>query len=284
MITFANGKYVGKCEAAPCPDNSTSLASGKSGSAIGCVCDPGFEGAVWNDAVDAWSRCEPIQCPENAERYPSENPSFMCQCSKGYGGSIQWDGHKFTGKCTELDTEPVYAVVPVESVAGVVCKSVDGVTQSTGTFSTQHNGVLLDFVKETTLRCDIAVSPRDFSRVRGKFTVKVLTQGVKVAMSKAVTEWHNILTDVNPGERTIALGTPYNIISPGEEGFDFKTAPTATFSLVETSVTPTKILRVEVHQGMGAQLVLDFSEVETLNSVSEYIVMSTTVSSLPSRQ
>merc|ERR1712146_10254 len=174
-------------------------------------------------------------------------------------------GYKFDGKCEELDAEPAFGVVPVESVAGAVCRSVDGVTQSTGSFSTEHNGILFDFALETTIRCDIAVGARDFSKVRGSFTVKALSPGVEVSENKAVTEWHNIL-------------------SPGEENFTFNIAPTATFQIAETAVTPTKTLRVEVHQSAGAKVAIDFSQVETLNSVSEYVVMSTTVSSLPSRR
>merc|ERR1712146_468891 len=128
---------------------------------------------------------------------------------------------------------------------------VDGVTQSTGSFSTEHNGILFDFALETTIRCDIAVGARDFSKVRGSFTVKALSPGVEVSENKAVTEWHNILKDVNPAERTIAIGTPYNIVSPGEEDFSFRVAPQATFAIAESAVTP-KTLRVEVHQAAGA--------------------------------
>lgn len=288
-ITFAAGQFVGQCLAVSCPVNST-MANGSTSEGFGCVCDAGFSGASWNDDKDEWEQCELVDCPDNAARYPTTRPSWMCQCAPGFGGEISWDWTilNFVGKCEAHTAQPEYSALSAAAMATTVCASVDGIAESTATYSASQGGILFDFVKETTIRCDIQVGAVDFSKIKGVMSITQQNVGVDVVQNSVILEWHNSLKlPLDNSKKSIALGTPFNIVYAGDESFSMNALGTTTavlpISQDPVAVTPTKTLRMEVQQAAGAKFLVSLSGIETYNSVSEYVIMTTTTTSLPTR-
>jgi len=205
-----------------------------------------------------------VACPANSEGHPH------CTCKAGYSGSILWDGSKFVGNCTENSQANVWEPVDVPD-SSISCLLIRGPPTSAAT----STGSTLEFSfggSSTTisiLRCDATLGD-EFTKVQGSFLLTP-TSNLSVVNNEEIVNYNSTQSTNSTGY--VAFGTRHNIIDAGKEmgrqAAEYTTVK--NFTIPETPVSQTNVLRFEIEQRGGVLLTISNINLLTYNIPKEVV-------------